>query len=151
MTCGEELDTEDYQAVKLFERRAVTLIPRGHRLYENESVSFAELKGEPIIMEGDDFWINGEFRRRCLEAGFAPDIVIETGDISFCHKLCAMGRGLGISMDFVADFIRSDELRVVPLREELLWPVYLVYRRTGVLSQGARMFRNYLLDAFRIP
>lgn len=144
-------EAEDYQAVKLFQRRAVVLVYRGHPLFDRESIALSELAGQPIIMEGDDFWINGEFRRRCIERGFLPDIVIETGDISFCHKLCASGRGLGISVDFVADFIRSEQVRAIPFAEPFLWPIYLVWRRSGVLSPGGKAFCAFLRRQFSVP
>lgn len=150
LLAGGVLAGEDYETVKLFERQAVALIREGHSLYEKDRVEFSDLAGESIIMEGDDFWINGEFRRRCVERGFVPDIVIETGDISFCHKLCAAGQGVGISVDFVADFIRSDKLRSVPFAEPFPWPVYLAYRRTGVLSPGGQAFSAFLRRHFAV-
>ena len=149
VTDGEQ-ESEDYAFVRLFERDVVALVRRGHPLYEKDALAIGDLAGQPIIMEGDDFWINGAFRKRCLDEGFLPDVVIETGDISFCHKLCAQGLGLGISVDSVAEELHSDALRAVPFAEHFRWPVYLAWHRMGVLSPGGRALRRFLTDRFGV-
>ena len=59
----------------------MVLVYEGHPLYEREKIDIADLKNEKIIMEGSDFWINEAFRQKCIEYGFCPKIVIETGDL----------------------------------------------------------------------
>ena len=145
---GEAADMpEKCKAVPLFVRRMVLLVYQGHPLWEREQVSFEELAGESIVMEGQDFWIFEAFRRRCIAHGFCPNITVETGDISFCHKLCEMGQGLGVTVDFIADFIRTPGVRATPFADEgFLWPVQLVHPRERLLSPGVKAFRNYLLE-----
>lgn len=115
---------DGYAVTELFSRRIVLLAYEGHPLYDARSVRFDQLRNEPIIMEGSDFWVFDFFRERCISHGFCPNIVAETGDISFCHKLCSMGQGLGISVDFIADFIQIPNLRMIPFEDpSFLWPV----------------------------
>ena len=90
-------------------------------------------------MEGNDFWIYDAFRRRCIARGFCPKIITETGDISFSHKLCSMKQGLGITVDFIADFIKTPGVRAIPLDDpSFLWKVFLVYHKKKILSPAAR-------------
>lgn len=136
---------KDYLGTPLFTRKIVLLVYQGHPLYDQETVDLEDLKNEPIIMEGQDFWIYDFFRNKCISRGFCPNIIAETGDISFCHKLCSMGQGLGISIDFVADFIQTPNVRKIYFSDQsLLWPVGLVRHKDTVLSPAGERFCQFL-------
>lgn len=141
-----------YAVSHLFSKKILLLVYRGHRLYNKDRIAFSDLKDEPIIMEGRDFRVFNAFQKRCMANGFCPDIVAETGDISFCHKLCSMKQGLGITIDFVADFIQTENIRAIPFEEEdFLWRVSLVQCKDRKLSKAAIDFRQYLLSCFSDP
>lgn len=137
---------ENYEAKKLFSPRMMVLVYEGHPLYENEVIDISDLENEKIIMEGADFWINEAFRQRCIEYGFCPEIIIETGDISFCHKLCSMKQGISITVDFIADFIDTENVRAIPfIDSDFLWNAYLVTNKKRVLSVPTRELCDFLL------
>lgn len=138
-----------FEHTLLFQKKPVVLIPKGHRLYEKEKISYNDLNGESLIMEGSDFWIHGEFRKKCLDQNVYPNIIIETGDISFCHKLCSMGQGIGISVDFVAEFLQTPEIQIIPFADSTFtWPVYLVKNKNRELSEAGRNFYHFLLEQY---
>lgn len=140
---------EDYVVTPLFTKKIVLLAYEGHPLYNAESVTFEQLQDEPIIMEGSDFWFFDFFRKKCISHGFCPNIIAETGDISFCHKLCSMQQGLGISVDFVAEFIRTPNVRMIPFADPaFLWPVGLVRHRNVTLSPAGQKFCQFLQFQF---
>lgn len=141
--------TENYESFLLFSRKVMVLVYENHPLYNKELIDFTDLRNEKIIMEGNDFWINEAFRKKCISHGFCPDIIIETGDISFCHKLCSMKQGLSITIDFIADFINTPNIRAIPLSDSsFLWNVYLVSNKKRVLSPVAKQFYNFLKESY---
>lgn len=140
---------EDYVVTPLFTKKFVLLVYRGHPLFDAASVTFEQLRDEPIIMEGSDFWVFDFFRKKCISHGFCPNIIAETGDISFCHKLCSMEQGLGISVDFVADFLQTPNVRAIPFADPaFLWPVGLVRHRNVTLSPAGQRFCQFLQFQF---
>ena len=54
------------------------------------------------------------------------------------------------SLRRTAEELHSDALRAVPFAEPFRWPVYLAWRRTGVLSPGGRALRRFLTDRFGV-
>lgn len=141
-----------YVAVPLFARPLVLLVYEGHPLYSCDAVDISQLRTEKLIMEGSDFWVHDTFCKACLTDGFYPDIAAETGDISLCHHLCAMGRWLSLSVDFVSDVIPLPNVRAIPFTDpSLRWPVYLVSQDPRYLSPAATAFRNYLRSSFSVP
>lgn len=142
---------DSFEKTFLFQKKPVLLVYEGHRLYENKSIAYADLNGESLIMEGNDFWINEEFRKKCLEHNVYPNINIETGDISFCHKLCGMKQGLGISVDFVAEFLQKPGLRMIPFEDEkFCWPVYLMKNKNRNLSEAGKEFYYFLQKEYKL-
>lgn len=145
-----EDELEGYESVPLFSRKVVLLVYEGHPLFERQSVCLADIRQEPIIMEGPDFAIYNHFRSRCIAQGFAPNIIVETGDISFCHKLCEMKQGLSLTVDFVADIIQLPAVRAIPFSDaDFVWTVSLVRPRNRAISSPAKLLHNYLLARFR--
>ncbi len=142
---GENDVYEDFNETILRSRSVVVLVYEGHPLYGKETIELKELEHEPLIIEGDDFWINHAFREASLAAGIVPDIVIETGDISFLHKLCSMKQGLGISIDFVADYIQIDNVRAIPIvKSGLFWSVSMLSAKALILSEKEKEFCEYI-------
>lgn len=136
---------ENYESFLIISRKIVVLVYENHPLYQKDKIDFTDLRNEKIIMEGNDFRINNAFRSKCISHGFCPDLVIETGDISFCHKLCSMKQGLSITVDFIADFISTPGVRAIPFSDSsFLWNVYLVHNKKRVLSLAAKQFCSFL-------
>ena len=149
---GNQKFGEDYLVTPLFSRRIVLLVYEGHPLYSMETIDFEMLKDEAIIIEGRDSWVFDFFRQQCISHGFYPNIVAETGDISFCHKLCSMKQGLGISVDFVADFIQIPNVRKISFGDtSFLWPVGLVQHKNITSSPAGRSFCQFLKLQFSDP
>lgn len=141
---------ENYESTLLFSRKIMLLVYKDHPLYDKEVIDFSDLRNEKIIMEGNDFWINEAFREKCISHGFCPNIIIETGDISFCHKLCSMRQGLSITVDFIADFINTPEVHAIPFSDStFLWNVYLFCNKKRVLSPAAKQFCSFLKENYR--
>ena len=146
---GEEPFGDRYESIDLFSRCIRILVYEGHPLYERERLTYQDLKDEPLIMEGNDFRIYEVFRINCMDAGVYPEIVAETGDIGFCHELCAMKQGLSVTIDFVTEYIRTGGVKALPLEEpEILWTVQLVRHRANRLSPAAEKFFRYLCSEF---
>jgi DNA-binding transcriptional LysR family regulator len=111
--------------------RGVLAVPSGHPVAAATSVSFAELRGEPIITLPEAFGaaVRAMFVSGCHAAGFAPDIVQTAPDSWTCVALVAAGVGLHFTTDSAMRQMTLDGVHIVPLAEEIP-PVfsYLLWR-----------------------
>ncbi len=73
------------------------LVQTGHALEQQEPVSFADLKGYPIILPDRDRQpiIYDTYRRYTTEAGFEPTIAIDVSTMSDTLAMVAGGVGVG--------------------------------------------------------
>lgn len=146
---GNQSLGDEYEEIPLFQCRTAAVLPPVHPLTEKDCIEIEDLAGENLIIEGPDFRINRAFRELCSQRGITPHIGIETGDISFLHKLAAMGQGIGISVDFAAASIPSDSAAVIPITEDLIWPVSLILSKKKTLSSNGEEFCRFLIREFQ--
>ena len=61
-----------------------------------------------------------------------------------------MKQGISITVDFVADFIETKNVRAIPVTDEnLLWKAYLVTNRKRLLSSPAKELCDFLTQKQR--
>ncbi len=134
----------------LYSRQVCLLVYEGHPLYERNSLAVTELEKEPVIIEGSDFQIHELFINTCRQAGFTPNIIAETADITFCQKLAAMKEGLAVTVDFVADTAKPAGVRAIPLLDPpMQWNVGLLKLKGVRYGKAAGAFAEALLKACR--
>lgn len=71
-------------------------VPQGHRLTGGGPVDLAEVAHEPFIT----FWARAELRLLteylCRQAGFTPEVVVQTGEVATARALVAAGLGIAV-------------------------------------------------------
>lgn len=146
--CVEGDGQEDFICTHLFEKTIMLLVYQGHSLWEKEKVTISDLKGEKIIIEGEGFHIFSAFQRKCLEAGFYPEILAETAEINLCQNLCMMGEGLSISVDFVVEKSRMQGVKAIPFTDPgFTWKVSMARKEKRELTSTARKFVKFMQEA----
>lgn len=63
------------------------LVNRQNPLSSKASVTIEDLRNQPLYLESSEFYIHHLIVKRCMDAGFTPDIVFETSGFSLCHKM----------------------------------------------------------------
>ena len=94
----------------------------GHPLYDRDSLSLEDLKGEPLLCLNEHFSIYHNVVERCGDFGFTPHFAVKTMESSLIYQFCQEGRGIGID---AAIHPVEAPLRQIPLRETSPWQVSL--------------------------
>jgi DNA-binding transcriptional LysR family regulator len=111
--------------------RGVLAVPAGHPLADAGTVSFADLRGEPVVTlpAAVGSAVTAMLTSGCHAAGFAPDVVQTAPDSWTCVALVAAGVGLHFTTDSAARQMFLEGVRIVPLAGSAV-PLfsYLVWR-----------------------
>ena len=122
------------------EMRAV--LPQGHPLASQETLSLRQLAEEPFILldEGEHSVVRSAFQK----AGLVPRIEYEVYDD---YSILAMVRqGLGVSAMYQLVLSGFEEgLEVRPIREEVERSVSLAWRNWQTMPLAARRFAEFIL------
>jgi DNA-binding transcriptional LysR family regulator len=125
----------------------VVLAYEGHPLYRRDSVTYADLRDQPIAFEGPDFNVNAGLVSRCLAAGFTPRVAAETSDMSLCLHLCAHRECLSVVPEFVARAWPMPGTRAIPLDDPTyLWEMGVAWPRDRRPEGPAADLASYLME-----
>lgn len=131
----------------LFSSRHVAVINVQHPLAKKNSVSYKDLDGERIALIGREFVPYHNNLHRLERAGAKPSELIETGEIAYTHLFASQNKGIGISVDFIADSIPPyPDTVIVPFSDkDCTWDVGI--RRSEDTSMPVRDdFISYLVS-----
>lgn len=126
----------------------VAVFSHDHPLAGERSVSVEQLRDEELIMHSD---FSGEstlaaqtFQNCCLEAGFAPKIVITASYASSAVKLARKGDGVAIlNRMFVPDAL-SDDVAEVDIVPEIPLSIYMLHLSKTRMLPAERDFLRYV-------
>jgi LysR family hydrogen peroxide-inducible transcriptional activator len=122
----------------------VVLVPPGHALTGRRDVALGELADEGFVCMRSGYGLRELTDQLCSEAGFAPQVVIETGQLSIVHGMVRSGVGVALLPRLAAR--GADHVVPVsdpPARREL----GVVWRRTALESPPVAAFLDRLLAA----
>ncbi len=87
-------ETAGLERRRLLVDRLYVVLPSGHKLARRETVSLADLEGEPLVLPRRDTPA-GRFRslveHLCAQAGFAPEVAYELDDLPAAQAFAAAG------------------------------------------------------------
>ena len=123
------------------------VLSKHHPLSKKKYLRFKDLENQPLIIGNRELlsheFIVNHFRKKNI----GLNIVVETAEIDFLHKLASQNEGIGISFDSYSFDNIPDNTVVRPFEDKnFVWQTYIVYQQITPLSREAKTFLNFLLD-----
>ena len=118
----------------------VALVPVRHRFAARRWIRFEDLRGEPLVFlsQAGEPQVNLAFRRRCLDAGFEPDIRMDVNSVDALLGFVAAGVGISFVPDLIGQ-IGYDGVRTVSVRPIVHGGVAAIWH-PGLISGAGRKF-----------
>ena len=143
--CVGKSDEYHFTQKYLLSHKVVLMVYEGHHLYNEKEITFDMLRDEDIVIAGKEFKIYHHFVEKCKESGFVPNIVAETSEMSFAHKLCKFKKGLALAIDFVIDDLQMESIKAIPFADtDFSWDIYFLYNKNAVISSAGKKFEEYI-------
>jgi DNA-binding transcriptional LysR family regulator len=115
----------------------VVLVSTRHRFAGRRSLRFDDLAPEPMVFLGQagEPQLNALFRRRCLDAGFEPNIVMEVEHTDVLLGFVAAGFAISVVPDLV-EGLRLRGVTTVPLTPALHGGIVAVWHPALLSAAG---------------
>lgn len=136
-------DDDDLDFVLVLGERQALAVPSGHRLAGRSSVRLAEAAGEQFATLLPGYGTRLVFDELCAEAGFAPDIVFEAGEISTAGGLVSAGLALTV-VPLENPQLHPADTEIVPLRTSIRREIGLVRHRRASPNPPVDTFWDFL-------
>jgi DNA-binding transcriptional LysR family regulator len=92
-------DVSTMEQIRLFSEPIMAVVPKSHRLAKKRRVTIGDLSKEPIILSGGrarPSTLELAFRGACSQAGFTPNIVQWTPELTMAVNFVAAGFGISL-------------------------------------------------------
>ncbi|MGB9630290.1 MAG: LysR substrate-binding domain-containing protein [Thermodesulfobacteriota bacterium] len=135
------------ELIKIQKEEVLLMVWPHHRLATSKSVSFSDLKDEPIILREKGSGVRDLIISKYEQEKIKPNIVVETENISTLIELIKEEEGVGFLSKFVAEKeIENGALRAISLDEKLYIDGYIAFLKNSYLSQTKKAFLKTLVE-----
>ncbi len=140
----EEIENCEYQLIVPGE--VVVLVSKKHPLAVKNEISIIELRNESLVLKSVEVGKEHSLVDKCLEYGFTPHVKYEIGNPITAHRLCEANELVAVSVNFVEDAIKDDNLKIIRLKEKIPENIYLITRKRVIQSKAVSLFRSYVKE-----
>lgn len=143
----EPVDQEEYVSCPAVQSEIVAVVSRDHPLAGAETVRFAQLREEPMLMISQDFMFSGMVEELCRRAGFVPKTAFESSQWDLLYEMAIDGQGVAFFPKALMEKHPRSEAVCLRLREpEAPWTLSVAYRRGRFVTPPMQHF----LDMCRV-
>lgn len=128
-------------SLKLFNSEYYLCVPPNHKLAQAEKVSFEELKEEKFLVQPNGTVQNFITMKRAADAGFIPEILLNTSQLKTIKELVAGGAAISVLPNFV--ITESSKFKSVPIDPPIRFKVVLAWNRLKELSPPGTKFLKF--------
>jgi DNA-binding transcriptional LysR family regulator len=127
----------------LHEERLVLVVPRGHRWRHRRRISVAELADEELVTTPVGFGYRALVAALLAEAGIAPRISFESGDLATTEALVAAGLGVAVLPEQFAGLSGTVGIRLASAAARRT--IGLTWRSDRILAPAASRFLELVI------
>ena len=137
------IEKENFEYHFLYEEDVMLLVREDDALASCDTVSIKEIKDRRFIVESNMFKLPGVFVNKCKQYGFEPNIVFNTSGFSLCHKLCAEGKGISLTLKSNCRDMTNTGLRVIPFEETFKWEIYMITKSGKQIEKNIKQLIEF--------
>ncbi|GAA3404849.1 LysR family transcriptional regulator [Paenibacillus hodogayensis] len=144
------VEDERFMKVPLYEEEFYAVIHAGSPLVGRETVDFAEIMREPIIMFPKSHRCRQMIDSACSTIGSTLQPLIETTTIESLLMLVRSGAGVSILSKTLLDIHRRHDLKTIPVTNPALRrEIGVIYLKDKYMGKAARGFIGLLTEHIR--
>ena len=102
-------DYERFHVIRLKDDELFLVVNRNNPLAEKKTVTFGDLKKEKFILANEQHHLHDVVLEHCREAGFQPNIILETSGICLCRTMVFQDHGVTIATKTMLDRIHPQK------------------------------------------
>lgn len=133
-----------YNSKPLTELNNVCCVNKKHRLSKKASVRIEDLKDEPLALFKNSFFQTERILERYKQSGIAPNILLDTVQVSTVQNIVSEGLAVGFIFEFLLK--SNPDLVGIPLDPPMHTKVSLVWKRGEYLSENMNRFIKFVSE-----
>lgn len=141
----EPFDNPEFNKVPIMESEAVCVVSPHHRLANYDTISFSQLKNEKFLVFNKSFMLYYRIIDCCKEAGFMPNISLESAQWDLLVEAVSDGEGITILPRPIIQKFCPQKVKMLHLcNPSLSWIPVAVYHKEKFLSISMKLFLDLI-------
>lgn len=141
---------QGFQFLPLYHEQLLFIASRHHPFARKKEIYLKELEHENFLFFNNHYNIHYRTAHACRKAGFKPNIVYRSADVSQLVKLAMQNQGVLICVKHVYEEANRDELVCLPIIDENIdWEIGLIFQDYEKLDRNAKVFINYFISKLK--
>jgi DNA-binding transcriptional LysR family regulator len=117
-----------------------------HPLAHYRQLSLRQLSGEAFLLLNQWTLLYDVCIHACEQAGFTPNVTYTGTRMETILSLIGRNQGISLMMDYAVSHAYQENIRIIPLQEEINSTIGLVYLKKRPLSDPASVFLEYIRE-----
>lgn len=143
----EPFDNPEFNKVPIMESEAVCVVSPHHRVANYDTISFSQLKNEKFLVFDKSFMLYYRIIDCCKEAGFMPNISLESAQWDLLVEAVSDGEGITILPRPIIQKFCPQKVKMLHLcNPSLPWIPVAAYHKEKFLSIPMKLFLDLIQD-----
>lgn len=138
----------DYVICPLIDDELCVVVPILNPLSKKSEIYLCDIKDEAFIFPEKGSGGYEIFYDACKQAGFEPNIVVEMPHTSTMFSFVEENVGISLSFKKVYQEFENPKLKMIPLKDNLHYPIAFVYKKGKILHPIKKEFMEYCKEYF---
>jgi DNA-binding transcriptional LysR family regulator len=138
------LNIDHFETLKFAQDRFVVVMSRQHQFSNKKSISLTQLSNENFILFDKGTIVHQLALDACHQAGFNPRIFYASLRADSILGLVRSNSGISLMMEKVFEYHQSSDIVSIPLEEDIISEILLVYLKNRNISPAAKTFVEFL-------
>lgn len=141
----EPFDNPEFNKVPIMESEAVCVVSPHHRFVNYDTISFSQLKNEKFLVFDKSFMLYYRIIDCCKEAGFMPNISLESAQWDLLVEAVSDGEGITILPRPIIQKFCPQKVKMLHLcNPSLPWIPVAAYHKEKFLSTPMKLFLDLI-------
>ncbi|MCI8484636.1 MAG: LysR family transcriptional regulator [Lachnospiraceae bacterium] len=138
---------QGFQFLPLYREQVFFIASKNHPLAHRQNIFLKELAEEDFLFFNNRYNIHYRTAYACKKAGFEPNIIYKSADVSQLVKLAVQNQGILICVKHVYEEANRDELVCIPIVDETMdWEIGIIFQDFQKLNKNAKLFIDYFIS-----
>lgn len=138
----------DYVICPLIDDELCVVVSILNPLSKKSEIYLSDIKDEAFIFPEKGSGGYEIFYDACKQAGFEPNIVVEMPHTSTMFSFVEENVGISLSFKKVYQEFENPKLKMIPLKDNLHYPIAFVYKKGKILHPIKKEFMEYCKEYF---
>ena len=138
----------DYVICPLIDDELCLVVSSLNPLSKKSEIKLSDIKDEAFIFPEKGSGGYEIFYEACTQAGFEPNIAVEMPHTSTMFSFVEENVGISLSFKKVYQEFENSNIKMIPLKDDLHYPIALVYKKGKILHPIKKEFIEYCKEYY---